>query len=157
MGGSERTHTYTGRTCKLHTEGPSRESNLEASCCEATVQTTTSPCSPLCFFSNVSNSVYIQLRIFTNGYETATTVNAVTCTGASDTAITKSGFYQCREKKQCNSFHLLAEMLRFCSCLFKAPLKKIGQLIDSFMSFAKLAAMQTLCHMLHGDKEACEI
>jgi len=33
----ERTHAYTGRTCKLHTERP----QLEPSCCEAMVLTTT--------------------------------------------------------------------------------------------------------------------
>jgi len=39
----ERTHAYTVKTCKLHTAGPSRDSNMEPSCCEATVLTTT-PC-----------------------------------------------------------------------------------------------------------------
>ena len=42
----ERTHAYTGRTCRLHTERTSRELNLEPSRCEATVLTTTPPCSP---------------------------------------------------------------------------------------------------------------
>jgi len=42
----ERTHAYTGRTCKLHTDTPSRDLNLEPSCCEETVVTTTPPCSP---------------------------------------------------------------------------------------------------------------
>jgi len=40
----ERTHTYTGRTCKLHTERP-QPKTLEPSCCEVTVLTTTPPCS----------------------------------------------------------------------------------------------------------------
>ena len=40
----ERTHAYTGRTCKLHVEKGSRwGSNLEPSHCEATVLTTTQP------------------------------------------------------------------------------------------------------------------
>ena len=33
----ERTHAYTGRTYKLHTERTSWELNLEPSCCETTV------------------------------------------------------------------------------------------------------------------------
>ena len=40
----QRTHAYTGRTCKLHTE-----LNLEPSCCEATALTISPPCSPLTF------------------------------------------------------------------------------------------------------------
>jgi len=42
----ERTHAYTGRTCKLPTERTSRELNLEPSRCEATMLTPTPPCSP---------------------------------------------------------------------------------------------------------------
>ena len=41
----ERTYEYTGRTCRLHTERTSQESDLEP-CCVATVLTTTPPCSP---------------------------------------------------------------------------------------------------------------
>jgi len=42
----ERTHVYTGRTCKLTQKGPSWELNLEPSCCEVMLLTTSPPCSP---------------------------------------------------------------------------------------------------------------
>jgi len=34
----EGTHTYTGRTWKVHTERPRQDLNQEPSCCEVTVQ-----------------------------------------------------------------------------------------------------------------------
>ena len=46
----ERTHAYTGRTCKLHTERTSWGLNLEPSCCESTVLTTVQPEEILMFF-----------------------------------------------------------------------------------------------------------
>ena len=39
----ERTHAYTGRTCKLHTERNSQDSKQEPSCFEVTVLTTVQP------------------------------------------------------------------------------------------------------------------
>jgi len=40
----ERTHAYTGRTCKLHTERPRVGVEPGTLCCEATVRTTVQPC-----------------------------------------------------------------------------------------------------------------
>ena len=56
----ERTHAYTGRTCKLHKERPQVgiEPGRRISCCEMTVLTTTPPCSLLSwsnyFYSDVT-------------------------------------------------------------------------------------------------------
>jgi len=41
----ERTHAYTGRTCRLHTGRPRLGIEPGTLCCEATVLTTTPPCS----------------------------------------------------------------------------------------------------------------
>ena len=63
----ERTHAYTGRTCKLHTERPwlNRDSNPEPSCCEAKVLTTTPPCSHCIHFTllNFTNFVFLLYNI----------------------------------------------------------------------------------------------
>jgi len=68
----ERTHAYTGRTCKLHTDRPwlNRDSNPEPSCCEVKVLTTTPRAAPFPHVPHLFNrlsftSFYRVLFLFT--------------------------------------------------------------------------------------------
>ena len=54
----ERTHTYIGRTCKLHTERPQLGFNQEPSCSEATVVTTTPACSLSLTYMNIYEYIF---------------------------------------------------------------------------------------------------
>ena len=60
----EKTHAYTGRTCKLHTERPQPVVEPGTLCCEATVLTTTPPCSPFSQSNgSISNLVAVQVTL----------------------------------------------------------------------------------------------
>jgi len=51
----ERTHGYTGRTCKLPTDKPQPGVEPGTLCCEATMLTTTPPCSPKPIYCSQNN------------------------------------------------------------------------------------------------------